>query len=186
MVGIRLGGIKERQNVQIEEIGEAAERSNRSAHLAALEGAQESNRDTDGAGDLGQRESALQAQAPEPGTNLAGRRAARAAKQSLGLQQVDDRWGVHPAGAAQELSALQQAHVLIGEEAIMAVRAGGSDETEGLPSAQYRGRNSHQPSDVSDPQIALRVHGPGGKMTRGGQSSFPLTSPRPYTKVRGL
>src|SRR6266699_4943491 len=59
------GGFEERKNVGAVEAGDAAQRGNRRAHLAALEGAEKAHGNTGGASHLCQREPAVGSQAAE-------------------------------------------------------------------------------------------------------------------------
>src|SRR5260370_9856403 len=58
-------GFEERKNVCTVEAGDAAQRGNRGAHLAALEGAEKTNGDTGRASHLSQRKAAAGPQAAE-------------------------------------------------------------------------------------------------------------------------
>src|SRR5713101_8061752 len=59
------GGFEERKDVRAIEAGDAAQRGNRGAHLAAFEGAEKTDGDTGGASHLRQRKAAASPQAAE-------------------------------------------------------------------------------------------------------------------------
>src|SRR6266849_9840723 len=113
------GGFEERKDVRAIEAGDAAQRGNRGAHLAALEGAEKTDGDTGGASHLSQRKAAARAQAAE---TLSGKERAlrRSRDDSLALEHVNDGGGIEAAGAAQENRALQQAHIGFVKKAVAA------------------------------------------------------------------
>src|SRR5712664_289894 len=100
------GGFEERKNVGAVEAGDAAQRGNRGAHLAALEGAEKTDGDAGGASDLSKRKSAAGPQAAE---TLPGKKGVfrRSRDNSLALEHMNDGGGIEAAGAAQENRALQ-------------------------------------------------------------------------------
>src|SRR5437879_8730540 len=86
------GGLEEWKNVGAVEAGDAAQRGNRGAHLAALEGAEKTDGDPGGASHLSQRQAAAGPQAAEA---LSGKERAlrRSRDDSLALEHVDDGGG---------------------------------------------------------------------------------------------
>src|SRR5712692_8456867 len=112
---------EERENVGAVEAGDAAQRGNRGAHLAALEGAEKADGDASGASYLSQRQTAAGSQAAE--TLPWQERTFRWSwDDSLALKHVDDGGGIEAASPAQENRALQQAHIGFGEQAVAALR----------------------------------------------------------------
>ena len=111
VAGIGFGGVEERKNVDAIEAGDAAQGGNRRAHLRAFESAEESNGNSGGCGDFGERKRAcckrsLRRRWP---TGL-GLRLLPSFEKPL-AEQMHDRRGIHAASAAEKLGALEQADV---------------------------------------------------------------------------
>jgi hypothetical protein len=125
------GSLEERQDVGAIEASDAAQRGDGRAHLAAFEGAEETDGDAGGLGDLREGEAAAGAQAAE---TLAGMRPRfrRGGNDSLALENVNDGGGIETASAAQKNGPSQQAHVGFGIEAVAALGALRRDEAEGF------------------------------------------------------
>jgi len=144
-------GVEKRDDVGFVEAGNAAKCGDGRMHLAALERAEETNGNVSGAGDLREREAALNAQTTKM---LAGRLARFGGNDgdTLFFQDVNDGCGIEAAGAAQKNGALQKAYIGFGVEAITALRALGSDEAERFPGTQRGGRNAEAARDFGDAQ----------------------------------
>ncbi len=149
------GSFEERKNVRSIEARNAAQRGNRGAHLAALEGAKETDGNSGSASHLGKREAAASPQAAEalPGQEPALR---WSSDNSLAFEHVNDGGRIEASRAAQENGALQQANIGFGEKAITAPRALRRDEAQGFPGAQRRGRNAYAACHLADAQQARR------------------------------
>jgi hypothetical protein len=63
---------------------------------------------------------------------------------------VDDGRGIHSASAAQKLCALQQAHVRLRVEAILAARSSGRNQSKDFPGAENRRRDADEARDIAD------------------------------------
>jgi len=139
------------KDIRFVEARDAAEGGDRGAHLAALERAEKTDRDTRGSGDLSQRESAPSAQTPEP---LAGRRerVSRSGNDALLVQDMYNRNGIQAAGAAQKNGALKQANVGFGVHAVAALGALRRDQAERFPGPQRGGRDGEAAGDLRDAQ----------------------------------
>src|SRR5258708_10720863 len=136
------GGFEEGKNIGAVEAGDAAQRGDGGAHLAALEGAEKTDGDASGASDLSEREAAARSQAAEtlPGEKGVFR---RSRDNALALEHVNDGGGIEAAGAAEENRALQQAHIGFPKEAGAALRTPRRDYTPSLPRAASTGRKAH-------------------------------------------
>src|SRR5882762_5583569 len=150
------GGFEEGKNIGAVEAGDAAQRGNRGAHLAALQGAEETDRDASGASHLSEREAAAGPQAAE--TLPGKKRTFRWSRDDpLALEHVDDGGGIEAAGPAQENRTLQQAHIGFVKKAVAAPRALRRDKAQGFPGAQSGGRNAHAARHFADAQRARRL-----------------------------
>ena len=116
--------------------GDAAEGGYRRAHLAAFQGAEETDGDASGLGDLQEREAAASAKAAEALARKRGGRFGWSWDDSLAFQNVNDGGGVQAASAAKKKSALQEANIEFGVDAIAAGGALGNDKAESLPGAK--------------------------------------------------
>src|SRR6266446_6382342 len=152
--GMLPGGFEKREDVGAIEAGDAAERGDRGAHLAALEAAEKPHGYTGGARDLREGESPAGSQAPE---TLAGMclyfRGGR--NDALAFQHMNDGGRIEAASAAEKNRALEQAHIRFGIKAIAALRAQRGDEAERLPGAQHGRRNPHAARDFADAQVTM-------------------------------
>lgn len=158
--GIRLRRIEEREDVLFVEAGEAAERGNGGAHVAALEGAEEADGDTSGFCHASERVAAGEAQAPQAGANWAGLGLTDSrAENALRFEQMDNGGSVHAARGAEELGALEEAEVGVRVKAVMAARTDGRDEAQIFPRAEHRRGYANHVRNVADAQIAVRRSG---------------------------
>src|SRR5258708_23175964 len=137
------GGFEERKNVGAVEAGDAAQRGNRGAHLAALESAEKADGDSSGPSHVGQRKAAAGTQAAEP---LPGEeRTFRWGRDdSLALEHVDDGGGSEAAGPAEKNRAVHQPHVRIGKEAVTALWTLPANKTPNTPGAARRRAETHR------------------------------------------
>src|SRR6202040_1466351 len=94
------GGFEEGKNVGAVETGDAAQRGNRGAHLAALQAAEETDGDPGSASHLSERKAAAGPQAAE---TLSGKKRTfrRGSDDSLALEHGDDGGGIGAAGPGQ-------------------------------------------------------------------------------------
>src|SRR3984893_17947082 len=99
---------------------------------------------------------------------------------------MDDRGGIHAAGAAQKLSAFQQANIRICVETVLTLGARGRNESEMLPGAQDLRGNAHNSGDIADAQIAASRRTCDVPLAGVRQNSFSLTTPGPSSNVREL
>src|SRR6202051_4344903 len=97
-------GFEEGDDVGLVKAGDAAKRGDRAAHLSTLEGAEESDGDAGGAGDLGEGKFAAHAEAAKA---LAGKlwRVGGGGDEALLFEDVHDGGGIQAARAAQGNSA---------------------------------------------------------------------------------
>lgn len=146
--------LKHRKDVGFVIAGDALESCDRRVHLAAFEGAEESDGNAGGACDLSQGKAAFEAHAAE---GLAGRLAGvrGSSDDSLLLQNVHNRGRIEAAGAAQKDGALEQANIGFGVQTVAACGALRRDQAEGLPGAQGGGGNPEAMGDLRDTQEAL-------------------------------
>ncbi len=147
---IGFGSVEERKDVDAIVARDAGERGNGGAHLAALEGAEETDGDAGGSGDLRERSVLAEAQLAETRTDGTGLVAAAVLEKPFGAEQVHNRRGVHAAGAAEELCALEQANIARSEKAIAALGASGRNKADTLPGAQRGRRNADKSRDIAD------------------------------------
>src|SRR5258708_8851641 len=143
------GGFEERKNVGAVEAGDAAQRGNRGAHLAALESAEKADGDSSGPSHVGQRKAAAGTQAAEP---LPGgeRTFCWGRDDSLALEHVGDGGGVEVAGPAKENSALHQPRVRFGKKEGWALRTLRRNEAQSFPGAQRRRGNTPAAGHLPD------------------------------------
>ncbi len=112
-------GFKHGKNVGFVEACDALESGDRGAHLAALEGAEESDGNPGGTRDLREREAAFDAQAAEFLTGgVTGVRGSR--DNALFFQNVYNRGRIEAARAAKKDGALEEADIGLVVEAIAA------------------------------------------------------------------
>jgi hypothetical protein len=148
------GSFEKRQDVGAIEAGNAAERGDRRAQLAALKAAEKSHGYARGSRYLRERKAAARSQAPETLTGM--RRNFRSGgNNALAFQHMNDGGRVEAASAAEKNRALKQAHVGFGIQAIPALRAQRRDETKGLPGTQRGRRNPHAARDFADAQVTM-------------------------------
>jgi len=127
--------------------------------LRALKRAQEANRNSGGGSDFGEAAAAFGAQAPQaradrrPCSGAAGGRFDGA----FALQHLHDGGSVQSADLAQVARFFQQAHVGIRIKTITARGAVRASQAQSFPSADGRGRNSHQTGHVTDFEIDFGV-----------------------------
>jgi len=146
--------LEHRQDIRFIKTRNAAECGDRRAHLAALESAEEADRDAGSAGDFGKREAAARAQTTE---TLAGRLQGVGgdADDTLFLENVYNRSGVQAAGPAKKNGALKQADVGFGVHAVAAFGAPRRDQAECFPGAEGGGRNAEAAGHLGDAQEPL-------------------------------
>src|SRR6266404_3268081 len=149
---------EEGDDVGFVKTGDAAERGDRTAHLAALEGAEESDGNAGGAGDLGEGKFAAH---PEAAKALAGklRRVGGGGDDALFFEDVHDGRGIQAARTAEENGALQQADVGFGVHPITTLGALRRNEAEGFPGAQCRRGNRKPAGHFGNAQKGLRALG---------------------------
>ena len=151
--GILFRGFKKGKDIRAIETCDAAKRRDRGAHLAAFKGAEKTDGDAGGAGDLREREAAAGAQAAE---TLAGKALGIFCRGcggvALALEDVHDGGGIEAAGAAEKNGPAQEAHVGVGVFAVAALGALRSEKAEGFPVPQRGRRNAQTASDFADAQ----------------------------------
>ena len=150
------GGFEKRKNIGAIKAGNATERGDGRAHLAALEAAEKSHGYAGGARYLREGESPARSQAPE---TLTGMRLhfCRGGNNALAFQYMNDGGRIEAASAAEKNRALEQAHIGFGIEAIAALRTQRRNEAEGLPGTQRGRRNAEAARDFADAQMATRA-----------------------------
>ena len=153
--GMFAGGFEERKDVGAIEAGDAAERGDRRAHLAALEAAEKPHGYAGRTRDLREGESPASSQAAETLTGMrlyfrSGR------NNALAFQHMNDGGRIEAASAAEKNRALEQAHIGFGVEAIAALRAQRGDEAKRFPGAQRGRRNPDAARDFADAQVTMR------------------------------
>jgi len=148
------GSFEKRKNVCAIEAGDAAERGDRGAHLAAFEAAEKSHGHAGRSGYLRERESAPRSQAPEALTGMR-LRFRRSRDDALAFQHMNDSGRIEAASAAEKNRALEQAHIRFGIKTVTALRALRRNEAECLPGAQRRRRNADAARHFADAQVAM-------------------------------
>lgn len=76
---------------------------------------------------------------------------------ALRLEQVNDGRRVHAARAVQILSALEDSDVFVRVHAIAAAGAARRDQSEVLPRAKLRRRNTDETGYIADAKIPVRL-----------------------------
>jgi len=147
---------KEREDVRAIETGDAAERGNRRAHLAAFERAEKTYGDFGGPSHLREREPTPHAQ-PSEALARKWNSFRRWRNDTLAFQYVHDGRGIQSARASQKNGALQQTYIGLGVKAVAAFRTMRRNEAQRFPGAQCRGGNAHAPRHLTDAQQA--AHG---------------------------
>jgi len=142
---------KEREEVGFVETGNAAQCRDRRAHLAALQGTEETHGNVGGLCHFGEGEPTTHSQAAKFLAGALGSIGGRG-DQPLFFQDMDNGRGIQPAGAAQENSALQKAHVSLRVHAVVALSAARRDESQGFPGAQSGRGNADAVGDFTDAQ----------------------------------
>lgn len=146
-------GFEEGNDVGFVETGDALKGRDGAAHLAALESAEKADGDAGGVGDLGEREAPTKAEAAEFLTGRV-RGVGGSGDDTLFFQDVDDSGGIEAAISAEKDGALKKADIGLGVKAIFALGAVRSDEAEGLPGAQSRGRDADTAGNLADAEEA--------------------------------
>jgi len=144
---------KEREDVRAIETGDAAERGNRRAHLAAFKRAKKAYGNLRGPRHLRKGQTTARAQPPK---TLAGKRSAlrRRRNDTLAFQYVHDRRWIQSACAPQKNGALQQPNVGLSVEPVAAFRTLRRNKAHRFPGAQCRRGNAHTPRHLTDTQQA--------------------------------
>src|SRR5258707_7658426 len=116
--------LEKRQDIRTVEARDAAKSGDRGTHLAALDGAEESDGDTRGFGDLCEGKPAARAETaktlPRKSRGFRRRR-----YDALPLQNVNDGGGIQAASATEKERTLEQADVAVSVEAVAAPRGPG-------------------------------------------------------------